>query len=432
MTAPRVLLRLVALGAGVLMAGSGAAGAQSRRPQPTPAPPPPTAARGAELARVRQERAALEQRMRSLTSTVRDISADVDNIARQASATSRLVATLDRQLVSIDADVGTTSAQLDRAQRDLDRKQVALQRRLVEIYKRGPLYTAEVMFSAASLGELVTRYKYLHELTLRDRSLVRQVEGLRDDVAGKRAMLLRLQSELARNRAEKADEETRLRALETQRVASLRQARQQASRTQARLAQIARDEARLTSVIAALEAARKRAAVRPPAAARAASATATRGSGAVPAAGAATSASAGASAGALAPNTAGRAGWPVNGSLLYRFGRVVSANNTSTRWNGIGIGAPAGTPVRAVAAGTVVVAETMGSYGLTVIVQHGGDYSIYGSLARTDVRKGATVARGETLGAVGSADPDLPPHLHFEIRPSGRAIDPLPWLGAQR
>ncbi len=81
------------------------------------------------------------------------------------------------------------------------------------------------------------------------------------------------------------------------------------------------------------------------------------------------------------------------------------------------------------AAGRVVVAEPFGTYGLTVIVQHGGgDYSVYGSLSRLAVDKGATISKGQTVGFVGAADPDLPAHLHFEIRPQGRAVDPLEWL----
>jgi len=345
--------------------------------------------------------------MRALQGTVHDLSEEVGNLDRQADATSRLVTALDGQLVSLDGDVQGATARLARAQSELDGKHVVLRRRLVDIYKRGPLYTAEALLSAASFGELVTRYKYLHELALRDRALVRRVEVLRDDVASQHSLLLRLRTELARNREEKSAEEQRLRTLEAQRGASLAQARQQASRTGARLAQIARDEARLTNVIASLEAARRKAEARPSARAPAAS--------------------------TLKPAESGRLGWPVDGSLLYRFGRVVSANNTSTRWNGIGIAAPQGAPVHAVAGGEVVLAESMGTYGLTVIVQHGGgDYSIYGSLASAEVRKGATVAKGQTIGTVGRADPDLPPHLHFEVRPDGRAVDPLTWLRGQK
>jgi septal ring factor EnvC (AmiA/AmiB activator) len=125
----------------------------------------------------------------------------------------------------------------------------------------------------------------------------------------------------------------------------------------------------------------------------------------------------------------GKLDWPVEGAILYNFGRAVNPNNTTIRWNGIGIGAPIGAAVRSVAAGEVTFVSQIGTYGLTVIIQHGdGDYSVYGSLSRADVRVGQEVAKGEVLGAVGRADPELDPHLHFEIRPKGRATDPLTWL----
>ena len=100
------------------------------------------------------------------------------------------------------------------------------------------------------------------------------------------------------------------------------------------------------------------------------------------------------------------------------------------RWNGIGIQTARGTPVKAIASGEVVVSENIGTYGMTVIVQHGaGDYSVYGSLASASVAKGGKVQKGQVIGSVGTADPDMPPHLHFEIRRSrGAAVDPLDWL----
>jgi septal ring factor EnvC (AmiA/AmiB activator) len=71
---------------------------------------------------------------------------------------------------------------------------------------------------------------------------------------------------------------------------------------------------------------------------------------------------------------------------------------------------------------------------MTVIVQHGGgDYSVYASLARAAVSVGQQVRKGDTVGHVGTADPDMPPHLHFEIRRAkGAAVDPLEWLRAAR
>lgn len=363
-------------------------------------------ARRHELDRIRREREQLEQRMKQLQSSVHDLSEEVAIIERQAEATARVVRSLDNQLTAINAEVGDATGNLVRAEDELVMKRAILSRRLADIYKRGPLYAVEVILSAESFGELVARYKYLHLLAQRDRALVSRVEQLRDQIQRQRSLLVRLRNDVLINRVEKSAEEQRLRELERQRETNLATLRRSARQTQARLERIERDEARLTDVIATLEAERRRAESRGNAR-REASTFSTR--------------------------DLGRLDWPVEGDIIYRFGRVVNPNNTTTRWNGIGIAAETGTAVRSIAAGQVKVAKPFGTYGLTVIVQHsGGDYSIYGSLSRIDVQEGAIVSKGYTLGAVGSADPELPPHLHFEIRPGGRAVDPLDWLQKNR
>jgi septal ring factor EnvC (AmiA/AmiB activator) len=413
------------LGMGLAIgAATGDAHAQQPAPPPATAPPdagtgPPAASQGAasgqsldarlradraELDRIRAERTELEQRMAELRSSVHDLADEVANLDRQANATARAVRALDEQLVVINAQVQVATGKLVTAQDELVIKRAMLRHRLIDIYERGPLYSTEALLTAGSFGELVARYKYLHLLALRDQALVARVEVLGKQVARERRVLVSLQSSLAENRAEKADEEDRLRTLESQRERSLGQAERTQAATAARLRQIDLAESRLGSVINALEDARRRAAARPNAPAPSASTLTTR--------------------------DLGRLDWPVDGTILYRFGRVINSNNTTTRWNGIGIGAPLGTSVHAVESGTVVVAEPIGTYGLTIIIQHGGgDYSVYGSLSKASVKKGATVDRGDVIGSVGRTDPDLPAHLHFEIRrDQGRAVDPLEWL----
>ena len=361
-----------------------------------------------ELTRIRQERADLERRMRELKSSVHDLSEEVTNIDRMADITARAVRALDSQLTSINSGVDTATGDLIHARDELVVKRAILQRRLVDIYKRGPLYSVEALLSAATFGELVARYKYLRLLALRDQALVRRMEDLRNQIARQRELLVRLQSGLALNRREKAEEEQRLRALEEQREQSLKQARRTAKQTEARLAQISRDEARLTNLLSSLESARRRA-----------EGTRSRNAPAL-------------SGSTLKTSDFGRLTWPVEGTIIYRFGRVVNPNNTTVKWNGIGIAAARGTAVKAVASGQVVVAEPFATYGLTVIVQHGGgDYSVYSSLDRIDVAKGNAVSKGQTVGTVGTNDPQQDPHLHFEIRPRGRAVDPLAWLRDQ-
>ena len=360
-----------------------------------------------ELDKLRRERADLEQRMAQLQRSVRSLSDEVNNLEAQRSATARLVLALDRQLETINEEVTKASSGLVRAEEELTGKRTVLRRRMVEIYKRGSLYDVEAMLSAQSFAALVARYKYLHELTRYDRSLVHRVEGLRNQIVSQRELLVRLQDEVTRNRGEKELEARRLRELELARQRNLTVAQRNTAQTRDRLAQLARDEARVASVIASFETARRRAEMSPNARPAAPS--------------------------TIRTSDLGRLDWPVEGVILYRFGRVINPNNTTTRWNGLGIGANLGSTVRSIAAGEVVLADAVGTYGPTVIVQHGGgDYSVYGSLSRIDVRKGQEIQKGQTVGTVGATDPDLPPHLHFEIRPRGRAVDPLEWLRQQK
>ena len=359
-----------------------------------------------ELARIRREREELQRKMRGLQSKVHDISEEVTNIDRQHDATVRVVRSLDEQLTTLNGEVEHTTANLVRAQDEVAVKQAVLKQRLVEIYKRGPLFTFEVLLSAKSFGDLVARYKYLHILAQRDRAVVRRVDQLRSQIIGQRRQLVSLQNGVEQNRVDKAQEAQRLAALEQNRQESLAKAQQDAQKAKARLAQLAKSEARLNNVIEGFEAARRRAASRPNAAPSAPS--------------------------SIRTSDYGKLAWPVDGSIIYRFGRVVNPNNTTTRWNGIGISAASGTEVKSVSAGVVVLADVMGTYGNTVIVEHGGgDYSVYGSLSRMSVSKGSHVVKGQVIGAIGATDPSLPPHLHFEIRRGGPAVDPLEWLRSQ-
>ncbi|MFN2400103.1 MAG: murein hydrolase activator EnvC [Gemmatimonadaceae bacterium] len=360
-----------------------------------------------QLARLRREREQLERRMSELRNTVHDMSEEKANLDRQADMTARAVKSLDNQLESITGEVGRTTSDLVRAEDELAVKRAILRRRITDIYKRGTLYSVQVLLAAETFGGLVSRYKYLHLLALRDRALVRRVEDLRNQIRRQRGNLVRFQRDITDTRSERAHEEDRLRRLEREVGASLRVAQRRTKATETRLARIRRDEQRLSNVIASLEAARRRSEASRP---NVPSAPST-----------------------LRTSDLGTLAWPVDGTILYNFGRVVNPNNTTTRWNGIGIGAAEGTPVKAVASGRVVVAEPFGTYGLTVIVQHGGgDYSVYGSLSRLGTQKGAVVSKSQVLGFVGASDPDLPSHLHFEIRPQGRAVDPLEWLRGTR
>ncbi len=360
-----------------------------------------------ELARIRAERDELEKKMSGLQNSAHEIRDEVNLLDKQHDATARMVKSLDQQLIAITDEVQTTTADLEKSEREAGMKRTVLQRRLIEIYKRGPLYSAEVLFSAQSVGQLVARYKYLHLLALRDKGLVHRLDELHSKIESQQIQLVRLQSSVAENRSLKEREAARLADLEKEQAKNLVRVQEDTKRAKARLAELEKSEGRLNNLIASFEAERRRASGR---------------GGTV----------------SLTPSSIrttdiGRLDWPVNGAFLYRFGRFVNPNNTTTRWNGIGISAAVGTMVKSVSAGMVAYAGQMGTYGNTVILEHGGgDYSVYGSLDKIEVRKGTRVIKGQALGTVGVSDPALGSHLHFEIRRGGPAVDPAEWLRAAR
>jgi murein DD-endopeptidase MepM/ murein hydrolase activator NlpD len=102
---------------------------------------------------------------------------------------------------------------------------------------------------------------------------------------------------------------------------------------------------------------------------------------------------------------------------------------------GVDFAAPSGTPVKAAAAGLVVVAQNAGSYGNHVVIKHSdGKYTLYAHFSARSVNVGDSVKAGQQIGAVGSTGNSTGPHLHFEVRNSPTAFDasvfsdPVAWL----
>ncbi|MDH5824552.1 peptidoglycan DD-metalloendopeptidase family protein [Luteimonas sp. RD2P54] len=127
-----------------------------------------------------------------------------------------------------------------------------------------------------------------------------------------------------------------------------------------------------------------------------------------------------------APIRVGGLGWPVSGTLLAGFGGRMPDGRASS---GVLIGAAAGTPVQAVADGTVVFSEWMTGYGLIAIVDHGnGHMSLYAHNDALLRQVGDRVKRGDAVGSVGSSGGQGQPALYFELRRDGKPVDPATWL----
>lgn len=112
--------------------------------------------------------------------------------------------------------------------------------------------------------------------------------------------------------------------------------------------------------------------------------------------------------------------WTITSNFGYRWGRLHA---------GVDVGVPIGTTVRASRAGQVITAGWVGGYGNCVIIDHGDGISTrYGHLSEVTVSVGQYVDQGQQVALSGNTGRSTGPHLHFEIRINGEAVDPLPYL----
>jgi len=120
------------------------------------------------------------------------------------------------------------------------------------------------------------------------------------------------------------------------------------------------------------------------------------------------------------------------GSMLMPAAQLKQVSRGLSRGHsGLDLMAPYGSPLRAAAPGTVVFAGPYFAYGYIVDIQHGdGVITRYAHMAgfAPGIRPGATVAAGDVLGQVGTSGRAHGPHVHFEVRIGGQAVDPKPYL----
>ncbi|MCH2468828.1 MAG: peptidoglycan DD-metalloendopeptidase family protein [Gemmatimonadetes bacterium] len=359
---------------------------------------------------IRAERSRLEGEIGDVRKRVRDASEDLANVERRLSASRSVLAEIQFQSDAVTQSIQETTRELVQAHEKLAENEAVLNRRLRDIYKMGPLHTVGVLLGASSFTDLLNRYRYLQRIASFDRSLVSRVETIEGELVERNDDLRQRMAELGSLRQNRLSEVAQLRSVESERQTALAEFRSRERQTASRLEELDADEGRMTQLIGDLETRRREIEAR----------TATARADA-----------------SLSADDAGSLDWPLDGEVIYRFGRERRPNGTVLRWNGIGISASPGSPVTAVRAGTVVLAGPFEGYGPTVVLSHGdGFYTLYLYLEETGVVEGRTVSIGQVVGTVGGTDTPEGPHIEFQVRApvnggSPQAQDPLQWLSAR-
>ena len=331
-----------------------------------------------------------------LSTEIASYSKQIDQLAGEVAVLRNREAIVAEELAETEAQLDTEKDHLDSLRERLGRSLNILSKRLVEIYKSDQPDALTVILDSDGFDDLVSRYDYLNRIQDQDAGIVDRVRGLRDeteDLVGEirnaRDEIAAKKAELERTRMQLEAREAELDAVRDDKAAAL-------DATKVREEHLEGDISDLSAQIQEqLQAA-----------------SSTTSSDPLPA-----GPIQGASGGFI---------WPVNGPVTSPFGM---------RWGrlhaGIDIGVPAGTPIRAVKDGNVVLVQSeasSGGYGNYTCIDHGGGLSsCYAHQSQQNITSGS-VSQGDVIGLVGCTGNCFGDHLHFEIRINGVPTDPLGYL----
>jgi peptidoglycan DL-endopeptidase CwlO len=351
------------------------------------------------------------------------LSSDIAAASRRINSLQGDITTLQNKQVRLQASLDAKRAELERIQADLRAERlrlarlkarlaearVALANRLVALYKADKPDIVTVALNSNGFQDLLERTSFLERVSQQDTRIMNNVKNAKADAIATAEHLGQLEG---RARAVATQIETqRDQVVQVKTGLVDRQQRWAAARSQKNtmLVSTRSNRQHLEDDVSALQAQSAKIA-------SALQAAAARNSG---------------GGGVAGPIRHGSGGliWPVNGPITSPFCE-------SRAWEschpGIDIGVPSGTPIRAAAAGRVVLMQpeaASGGYGNFTCIQHTASMSTcYAHQSRFGTSMGANVSQGQIIGYTGCTGRCFGPHLHFEVRINGAVTNPLNYL----
>jgi murein DD-endopeptidase MepM/ murein hydrolase activator NlpD len=351
----------------------------------------------------RKREGVLSSQIAEVTSKIRAIQDDVDAASARLNGLESVLALHQRKLDHLNELYRLQTGKLVFLQRQHKAAADRLNRRLVQIYTSEQTEPLAVVLEAASFGDMLDQLEFLQDIGNQDAKIAREVERVkiqvretRNRTRTTRKSVAETTRQVAARTLEQRQVRDRLAWSQRQLATARREKNDALSDTKSTREEYLHEVEGLLAQSAALSA-------------RIQSAQSAAASSPTPV--------------QSAPSSAGFI-WPAHGVMTSPFG---------WRWGrmheGIDIAVPSGTPVVAAASGTVIVAGWMGGYGNLVVVDHGiGIATAYGHNTSIAAGVGQQVAQGQLIAYSGNTGNSTGPHIHFEVRINGSAVDPLGYL----
>ncbi|MCG7379608.1 murein DD-endopeptidase MepM/ murein hydrolase activator NlpD [Paenibacillus amylolyticus] len=357
-------------------------------------------------------------------------------VMEQINVVSDELANVSLQIENTEEDLRTTKKDLQAAEERIVAREKLLESRVRLMYTDGAVSYLDVLLSSTSFSDFLTRADSLKTIVDQDQHLLDEHKKDKQLVVDKKAELDQQYAEAKSLYAQKKQRKSQLNEKEQEKQvllasydAKIEESEELTQEQEDVLMQIASKRSALLQEknklreeqAAAAAKARAEAAARAAAAAKAAAKNPTR-------------VSMDSSSEVTYSSGNGIFSRPVSG------GRISSPFGPRTHpitgvvgkmHNGVDFAVPVGSSVHAASGGIVIMAEWYSGYGYTVIVDHGGGlWTLYGHLREGGfkVSKGDTVSKGDVIAESGNTGNSTGPHLHFEVRDNGTAVNPMNYL----
>lgn len=350
--------------------------------------------------------------------TERLLTTEIAAYSGRIAALQRRIGGLQRRESAIQADLDAKRAELTRLQdalrfqrarlirlrAKLARDRTVLAQRLVQLYTSDQPDIISVVLDAKGFADLLDRGEFLRRIGEQDRRVIETVAAAKKDATGAAARLAVLERRAQQVAAAILERRDAVAAVKSQLVGTrvgLQSTRAGKSRA---LASVHASRMKLEGDLSGLRAEQAKI-----------TATLQQAQGTLP----------------VGPvrHGSGMLIWPVNGPITSPF---CERRAWEACHPGIDIGVPSGTPIRAAAAGRVVLlqpASASGGYGNFTCLQHTSAMATcYAHQSRFAVGMGQQVAQGQVIGYSGCTGLCFGPHLHFEVRINGQVVNPLNYL----
>jgi murein DD-endopeptidase MepM/ murein hydrolase activator NlpD len=348
------------------------------------------------LAVQKQHEQSLRDEVAGYTSRIRSLEARVGDVSLRLTTLEADLSLHQRRLDALNALFGLQTKRLEFLKQQYATSVETLNRRLVDIYESDPASTLEVVLGASSVQDALDQVQYMNEIGEQDRRIAAQVRYAKLQVTAARAKTKKLRSTVHGETAVISARAAQTRDVRDELVGAAGDLAATKENKLTDLSKLTSAEQAEAGEIDALQAASNDIAARIRAAQVGETST---------------------------PSSAGLI-WPVSGPITSPFG---------WRWGrmhqGIDIGVPMGTPIKAAAAGTIIYCGWESGYGNLTVIDNGGNLATaYGHQSSIAVSCGEQVAQGQVIGYVGCTGHCTGPHLHFEVRINGSPVDPMGYL----